>query len=70
MQILIDHNIEGLAPLLPGVLAKEGRVELLQLQFLYFSETTLPVDSDDTAVWALRPKRRGAFAYQQPQPSE
>ena len=51
MQILIDHNIEGFAPLLLGVLAKEGWVELLQLQFVYFSETTLPVDSDDTAVW-------------------
>jgi hypothetical protein len=30
MQILIDHNIEGFAPLLLGVLAKEGWVELLQ----------------------------------------
>ena len=29
MQILIDHNIEGFAPLLLGVLAKEGWVELL-----------------------------------------
>jgi hypothetical protein len=38
MQILIDHNIEGFAPLLLGVLAKEGWVELLQIQFLYFSE--------------------------------
>jgi hypothetical protein len=51
MQILIDHNIEGFAPLLLGVLAKEGWIELLQLQFLYFSETTLPVDIDDTTVW-------------------
>ena len=51
MQILIDHNIKGFAPLLLGVLAKEGWLELLQLQFLYFSETPLPVDSDDTTVW-------------------
>jgi len=51
MQILIDHNIEGFAPLLLGVLAKEGWVELLQLTFVYFSETALPVDSDDTTVW-------------------
>jgi hypothetical protein len=51
MQILIDHNIEGFAPLLLGVLAKEGWVELLQLQFLYLPETTLHVDSDDTTVW-------------------
>jgi hypothetical protein len=37
---LIDHNIEGFAPLLLGVLAKEGR-----------SETTLPANSDDATVW-------------------
>ena len=51
MQILIDHNIEGFAPLLLGVLAKEGWVELLQLRFLYFSETALQANSDDTTVW-------------------
>ena len=51
MQILIDHNIEGFAPLLLGVLAKEGWVELLQLRFIYFSETILPANSDDTTVW-------------------
>jgi hypothetical protein len=51
MQILIDHNIEGFAPLLLGVLAKEGWVELLQLRFIYFSETALPTNSDDTTVW-------------------
>lgn len=51
MQILIDHNIEGFAPLLLGVLAKEGWAELLQLQFIYFSETTLQANSDDTTVW-------------------
>ena len=51
MQILIDHNIEGFAPLLLGVLVKEGWVELLQLQFLYFSETALQADSDDTTIW-------------------
>jgi hypothetical protein len=51
MQILIDHNIEGFAPLLLGVLAKESWVELLQLRFLYFSETALQANSDDTTVW-------------------
>jgi hypothetical protein len=51
MQLLIDHNIEGFAPLLLGVLAKEGWVELLQLQFLYFSETSLQADSNDTTIW-------------------
>ena len=51
MQILIDYNIEGFAPLLLGVLAREGWAELLQLTFVYFSETALQVDSDDTTVW-------------------
>jgi len=51
MQLLIDHNIEGFAPLLLGVLAKEGWAELLHLTFVYFSDTALQVDSDDTTVW-------------------
>jgi len=34
-----------------GVLAKEGWAELLQLRFLYFSETALPANSNDTTVW-------------------
>lgn len=51
MQLLIDHNIEGFAPLLLGVLAREGWAELLQLTFVYFSDTALQVDSDDTTVW-------------------
>jgi hypothetical protein len=51
MQILIDHNIEGYAPLLLGVLAKEDWVEPLQLRFIYFSEIALPPYSDDTTVW-------------------
>jgi hypothetical protein len=51
MKILIDHNIEGFAPLLLGVLAKEGWAELLQLRCIYFSDTALPVNSDDTTVW-------------------
>jgi hypothetical protein len=60
MQMLIDHNIEGFASLLFGVLAKEGWVELLQLRFLYFSETSLPLDSDDATVWHYA-QREGAL---------
>jgi hypothetical protein len=60
MQMLIDHNIEGFASLLFGVLAKEGWVELLQLRFVYFSDTFLPLDSDDATVWQYA-QREGAI---------
>jgi hypothetical protein len=51
MQLLIDHNLEGFAPLLLGIWAKDGWTELLPLRCIYFSETALPPDSDDTTVW-------------------
>jgi hypothetical protein len=60
MQLLIDHNIEGFASLLFGVLAKEGWVELLQLRCLYFSDAVLPLDSDDATVWQYA-QREGAL---------
>jgi len=51
MQLFIDHNIEGFAPLLLGIWAKDAWTELLPLHCIYFSETALPADSDDTTVW-------------------
>lgn len=51
MRILIDVNIEGLADLLLGTLTKEGWVGILGLEFIYFGDTTLASDSDDTSVW-------------------
>lgn len=51
MQILIDVNIQGDAELLFAVLVKEGWAELLELEFVYFTEASLPADSDDTTVW-------------------
>lgn len=51
MQILIDINIAGDAELLFAFLVKEGWAELLDLEFVYFTEAALPADSDDTTVW-------------------
>jgi hypothetical protein len=42
MQILVDHNLKGLAPLLFETLRKEGWVDLLSLEFLYFVDVGLP----------------------------
>jgi hypothetical protein len=49
--ILADHNLEGQAVLLWGTLARQGWVELLELQLLTFVDVGLPIDSDDRTVW-------------------
>ena len=51
MIILADHNLEGQAVLLWGTLARQGWVELLELQLLTFVEVRLPIDADDRTVW-------------------
>jgi hypothetical protein len=51
MQILVDINIQGDAELLLAFLVKEGWAELLDLEFVYFAEASLPDDSDDTVIW-------------------
>ncbi len=51
MIILADHNLEGQAVLLWGTLARQGWVELLELQLLTFVDVGLPIDSDDRTVW-------------------
>lgn len=51
MQIRIDHNIKGDAELLFALLVKDGWADLLELQFVDFSETPLQVTSDDTTIW-------------------
>jgi len=51
MKILVDHNLKGHAALLFVTLKEDGWVELLDLSFVYFSETPLDESSDDTTVW-------------------
>ncbi|MDQ2999592.1 MAG: ACP S-malonyltransferase, partial [Chloroflexota bacterium] len=49
--MLVDHNMEGQAILLWGVLAAEGWLDLVPLRLLTFRTVGLPFDSDDRTVW-------------------
>ena len=49
--VLVDHNMEGQAILLWGVLAAEGWLDLVPVRLMTFGEVGLPFDSDDRTVW-------------------
>lgn len=49
--ILVDHNIEGQATVLWGVMASEGWLDLLPLELFTFAEMELPFDSSDPVIW-------------------
>jgi hypothetical protein len=49
--VLVDHNIEGQAALLWGVLAAEGWLELVPLVLVTFADAGLAVDRSDREVW-------------------
>ena len=49
--ILADHDIEGHAYSLIGVLGAEGWLEMVDLRLATFAEVGLPLDSPDRAVW-------------------
>jgi len=51
MQVLIDYNLEGDADLLFAPLLKDGWVELLKIEFVYFVDRSLDPKSDDTTIW-------------------
>ncbi|MGH9841537.1 MAG: ACP S-malonyltransferase [Blastocatellia bacterium] len=51
MQVLIDYNLEGDADLIFSALRKDGWVELLKIEFVFFEGTPLNPESDDTTVW-------------------
>ena len=53
IMVLVDHNMEGQAILLWGVLAAQGWLDLVPLRLMTFSEVGLPFDSDDRTVWRL-----------------
>jgi hypothetical protein len=53
IRVLVDHNMEGHAILLWGVLAAEGWLDLVPLRLMTFSAVGLPFDSDDRTVWCL-----------------
>lgn len=49
--ILSDHDIEGHAYSLIGVLGAEGWLDMVDLRLMTFTEAGLPFDSSDRAVW-------------------
>ncbi|MGB5593117.1 MAG: ACP S-malonyltransferase [Crocosphaera sp.] len=51
MIFLIDHNIEGQALILLGLITKKGWLDLLPISFLTFDDVSLPIDSNDRIVW-------------------
>lgn len=50
IRFLADHDIEGQANLLWGVLAARGWLDLIPLELLTFKEVGLPPDSSDRVV--------------------
>ena len=49
--ILSDHDIEGHAYSLIGVLGAEGWLEMVDLRLVTFAEAGLPFNSPDREVW-------------------
>ena len=58
MQILVDHDIEGQAELLWGIIAKQGWLELIDLELLTFADVHLPVTTSDREVWQFAQANR------------
>ena len=54
--VLVDHNIEGQADLLKGVLVSEGWIELAVLRVVTFTELSLPFETSDLKVWQFAQK--------------
>jgi predicted nuclease of predicted toxin-antitoxin system len=49
--VLADHNIEGQASVLWGVLGAAGWLQLIQVRFVRFADVGLPHNTTDRAVW-------------------
>ncbi len=49
--ILSDHDIEGQAYSIMGVLGAEGWLDMVELRLTTFAEVGLPLDSPDRVVW-------------------
>jgi len=49
--VLVDHNLEGHARRMWGVLVAEGWLDLLPLRMTTFQEEALPANADDSVVW-------------------
>jgi hypothetical protein len=50
---LIDHNLKGHALVFFGVIASQGWLDIVPMQFVTFAEMDLSINSDDRTVWGL-----------------
>ena len=57
-RFLADHDVEGQATMLWGVLAAGGWLDLLELQLLTFTDVGLPFDATDQQVWRFAQANR------------
>jgi hypothetical protein len=51
LTLLVDHNIEGHALMLWGMLSETGWLEVLGLRLMRLRDVGLPEDSTDRQVW-------------------
>lgn len=51
MIFLVDHNLEGHALLLSGIITNQGWQDLEQIGFVLLKDVSLPLDSSDRVVW-------------------
>jgi len=58
MQILVDHDIEGQAELLWGLISVQGWLEIMDLELLTFANVGLSVNSSDREVWRFAQANR------------
>ena len=58
IRFLADHDIEGQASLIWGVLAARGWLTLLPLKLSTFTEVGLPINSSDRKVWRFAQAQR------------
>ena len=53
MNFLVDYNLDGYAPVFLGILAKNGWLDLLPINFVTFREVGLSMDSNDRILWCF-----------------
>ena len=58
MIFLIDHNLKGHALIFFGVIASQGWLDVVPIQFVTFDDIDLSNDSDDRIVWRLAQEKQ------------
>jgi len=53
MNVLVDHNIEGYAVMMAGVLGNDGWLEMIPISFVMFAEVSWAFNSSERIVWRL-----------------